>query len=419
MDEHKNLEQILENLAFDDAPDRGHRDRLEMKLLGQFNAARFRQHPKRKITMNSKLAKLAAAAVIVMGVLVGVSVFKGTGGVSWAQVRQQVATVKAVLYKAQVNGTEKGQPFQVTMEAVMADEYGTRMDTYMGDQLMGSSFTLADKKTHIYLMREQEKYIEVDLTEEIRIENGDPKLIVDTFLAGDYTELGRREIDGVTVEGIQSHDVSPAAGVPGGGGLMDARDGRSVEVVGSLWVDVATGWPVEITFDVTDRNGGERVTIVVSDFQWDAEIDPTTFASVIPDGYELMYYVNAANLEKGNQLVEGLAYFAQVSDGKYPAKLSVRDVVIELGGIFEAKSGDPSLVIDDAQISTLKYGAQFFGTLEADGKDPVYYGQTVTAADAAKVLLRWRLDSGQYRVIFGDLRIQDVSPTRLAELEAQ
>jgi hypothetical protein len=27
-----------------------------------------------------------------------------------------------------------------------------------------------------------------------------------------------------------------------------------------MWVDVATGWPVEITFEVTDRNGGEQVT---------------------------------------------------------------------------------------------------------------------------------------------------------------
>jgi hypothetical protein len=198
---------------------------------------------------------------------------------------------------------------------------------------------------------------------------------------------------------------------------MEALEGRSTEVVASLWVDVATGWPVEMTFDVTDKNGGEQMSIVVSDFQWDAQIDPTTFAPVIPEGYELMYRVNAENLEEGSQLVEGLAHFAQINDGKYPAKLSARDVVIEIGEIYRAKSGDPSFRIDDAKVSTLKYGAQFFGTLQTEGKDPVYYGQKVTAADVNKVLLRWKLDNGQYRVILGDLRIQDVSPTRLAELE--
>jgi hypothetical protein len=156
--------------------------------------------------------------------------------------------------------------------------------------------------------------------------------------------------------------------------------------------------------------------IVVSDFQWDAQIDPSTFAAIIPEGYELMYYVNAANLEEGKQLVEGLGYFAEINDGKYPAKLTIRDILDEIGTIFQAHGSDPHF-LDDAKISTLKYGAQFFGTLAAEGKDPVYYGRKVTAADADKVLLRWKLDSGQYRVLFGDLRIQDVSPVQLRSLE--
>ena len=288
--------------------------------------------------MNGKMTKLAAAAVILIGVFVGFELFNGTSSVSWAQIRQQVAAVKAVMYKAKVNATENGQPFQLQIEAILADEHGTRMDTYMGKQLLGRSFTLADKKTHISIMPAQKKYIEVELTEKNRIENGDPKLIVEAFLKGDYKELGRREINGVTVKGIQSDDVSPTAGFPGGRGLMEALRGKSsTKVLASLWVDVATGWPVEITLDITDENGGEQMTVVVSDFQWDAQIDPTTFASVIPEGYALMYKVNAENLEEGQQLIDGLRYFAQINDGKYPAKLSIRDVVVEVGTIFRAK----------------------------------------------------------------------------------
>ena len=418
-DNKKNIEQILEDVTFDETPDRGHQDLLEQKLLLNFNAVRSQHNSKWRIIMNNKMAKLAAAAVIVIGLFVGYEIFSGTSSVSWAQVRQQVAAVKAVMYKAKVHATQNGQPFQLQIEAILADEHGTRMDTYMDKQLLGRSFTLADKKTHIYIMPAQKKYIEVELTEKIRIENGDPKLIVEAFLKGDYKELGRREINGVTLEGIQSHDVSPTAGVPGGAGLMEALEGPSAKVIASLWVDVATGWPVEITLDITDENGGEQMTIVVSDFQWDAQIDPTTFASVIPEGYELMYKVNAENLEEGNQLVEGLKYFAQINDGKYPAKLSIRDILGELGNIFRAKDGDPSFQIDDAQISTLKYGAQYFGTLQTEGKDPVYNGQTVTAADADKILLRWKMDNGQYRVILGDLRIQDVSAAQLIQLEAE
>lgn len=418
-DNKENIEQVLEGVTFDDAPDQGHQDLLEQKLLLNFNGVRSRHNSKWRIIMNNKKAKLAAAAVIVIGLFVGYEIFSGTSSVSWAQVSQQVAAVRAVIYKAKVNATENGQPFQLQIEATLADEHGTLMDTYMDKQLLGRSFTLADKKTHIYIMPAQKKYIEVELTEKIRIENGDPKLIVEAFLNGDYKKLGRREINGVTVEGIESHDVSPTAGVPGGGGLMEALEGLSTQVIASLWVDVATGWPFEITFDITDENGGEQMTIVVSDFQWDAQIDPTTFASVIPEGYELMYKVNAENLEEGNQLVEGLKYFAQINDGKYPAKLSIRDVVGEIGNIYRAKSGDSSFQIDDSQVSTLKYGAQYFGTLQTEGKEPVYSGATVTAADVDKVLLRWKLDDGRYRVIFGNLRIEDVDAKRMAELEVE
>jgi hypothetical protein len=368
--------------------------------------------------MNTKMAKLAAAAVIVIGVFVVFGIFTETSSVSWAQVREQVAAVKAVIYKAKINATENGQPVQVQIEAILADEHGTRMDAYMGEQLLQRSFTLEDKKTHIIIMPAQKKYIEVELTEKNRIENGDPKLIVEAFLEGDYKKLGRREINGVTVEGIESHDVFPTAGFPGGAGLIEGLEGLSAEVNASLWVDVATGWPFEITLDITDEKDGEQVTIVVSDFQWEAQIDPTTFASVIPEGYELMYKVNAENLEEGNQLVEGLKYFAQINDGKYPAKLVIGDILGEIGNIFKANNSDPHF-LDDGKISTLKYGAQYFGTLESEGKEPAYYGATVTAADANKVLVRWKLDDGKYRVIFGDLRIEDVSPGRLAELETK
>ena len=194
----------------------------------------------------------------------------------------------------------------------------------MGTQLVGRSFTLADKKSQISIFPKQKKYIEVALTEKNRIENGDPKLIVEAFLQGDYKELGRREINGVTLKGIQSDDVSPTGGFPGGRGLMDAlKDESSAKVLASLWVDIATGWPVEITMDITDEDGNEQMTIVVSDFQWDTQIDPATF------------------------------------------------------------------------------------------------GPTVTANDANKVLLRWKLSDGQYRVILGDLQIKDVDAAQLAQLEAQ
>jgi hypothetical protein len=418
-DNTHDLEQVLQKIAFDDVIDQKHKELLEQELLLNFPAAQARHSNRWRILMNSKVAPLAAAAVVLVAVFSGLHFLTGSSSTVWAQVRDQVAAAKAVVYKATINTVENGKPVQARIEATLADKYGTRMDTYVGEQLIGRSFTLEDKRSNIHIFPAKKKYVEVELTEENRIENGDPKLIVESFLKGDYKILGKREINGVTVEGIQSKDVSPTAGFPGGRGLMEAVGKTSAEVVGSLWVDVNTGWPVEITLDITDKDGKEQMTIVVSDFRWNAQINPATFASVIPEGYELMYKVNAENLAEGKQLIDGLEYFAEINDGKYPVTLSVRGVVMEIGGICQAKSGDPSFRLDDAKVSTLKYGAQTYETLKADGKDAVYNGPAVTAADTDKVLLRWRLDDNRYRVIFGDLRTEDITAARLQELEAK
>ncbi len=370
----------------------------------------------------SRMSKLAAAVVIVVGTIVAFSVFEGTSSISWAQVRAQVAAVRAVTYAAEVTGSQGGHAFEAHIEGTQSDDYGTRTDTYMDDVLMSRSFALTGEKSFVTLYPEQQKYSKVELTEAIRQQNGDPKAMVEAFLAGDYRELGQREIDGVKVKGVESSTILPSAGFPGGGGFIGyaGEDEMLGTVVGQLWVDVATGWPVEVTLDIADEATASEVTMVIHDFQWDAQVSSDTFAAVIPDGYSLLYAIDVSRLESGEQLVEGLAYFAKFSGGQYPSKLTVRDILSEFGAIYAKRDADGAGVdVDDDQLVNLKLGANYIGRLEAEGKEPVYYGETVTPADANKVLVRWKLDGNQYRVIFGDLRIEDADSQRLAELEAK
>lgn len=375
----------------------------------------------RRLAM-SRMSKLAAAAVIVVGTIVAFSVFEGTSNISWAQVRAQVAAVRAVTYAAEVTGSQGGHAFEAHIEGTQSDDYGTRTDTYMDDVLMSRSFALTGEKSFVTLYPEQQKYSKVELTEAIRQQNGDPKAMVEAFLAGDYRELGQREIDGVKVKGVESSTILPSAGFPGGGGFIGyaGEDEMQGTVVGQLWVDVATGWPVEVTLDIADEATESEVTMVIHDFQWDAQVSSDTFAAVIPDGYSLLYAIDVSRLESGEQLVEGLAYFAKFSGGQYPSKLTVRDILSEFGAIYAKRDADGAGVdVEDDQLVNLKLGANYIGRLEAEGKEPVYYGETVTPADANKVLVRWKLDGNQYRVIFGDLRIEDADSQRLAELEAK
>ena len=61
----------------------------------------------------------------------------------------------------------------------------------------------------------------------------------------------------------------------------------------------------------------------------------------------------------------------------------------------------------------------FYMTLVQDKKEPVYYGESVGPGDSDKVLLRWKLEGDLYSVVYGDLRTEDVTAERLAELEQQ
>jgi hypothetical protein len=50
--------------------------------------------------------------------------------------------------------------------------------------------------------------------------------------------------------------------------------------------------------------------------------------------------------------------------------------------------------------------------------DAAYYGKTVGPKDTHKVLFRWKLDDGRYRVLYGDLRFETITADRLRTLEA-
>ena len=285
----------------------------------------------------NRMSKFAAAAVIVIGVIVGYGTLKGTGGVSWAQVRQQVAASGTVTYTVRTSNVEEGQDLRV--EVIQSSDYGTRMDTHLDDNLVGQSFTLMDEGVFVTLMPWNKQYTAVKLTdalcEEIRLSSADPTSMVDAFLQSEYTELGHREIDGIVAEGLESRELMLAPAVfTGPIASLSSTSGSPDAVTAQLWVDVATGWPIELTLDIATK-GQKQVCIMLSDFQWDVELAPEAFVQEIPTGYTALATVDVGGLESGEEIAEALAYFAEISGGTYPTQMTVRDVVGELGAIYQ------------------------------------------------------------------------------------
>ncbi len=73
---------------------------------------------------------------------------------------------------------------------------------------------------------------------------------------------------------------------------------------------------------------------------------------------------------------------------------------------------------DETRVFGLEMAIRFSAGLVMEDKDFAYYGDKVTAEFPHVVLMRWKIEDGKYRIIFGDLTARDVSAGELAQLEA-
>ena len=153
--------------------------------------------------------------------------------------------------------------------------------------------------------------------------------------------------------------------------------------------------------------------------------------SFIPAGYTKIPTSDVKADQITRYVVYGLSTFAKYNNGKYPAVKYVygdeqgqalrklmgmsRDAQGWLPPNKELKWDNPK----DGEFAHGSYGMTWINSIQRDFSEGVYNGKTVTSRDATKVLLRWRLDDGDYRVIFGDLTAATVSSSRLRELESR
>ncbi len=63
--------------------------------------------------------------------------------------------------------------------------------------------------------------------------------------------------------------------------------------------------------------------------------------------------------------------------------------------------------------------SNLYEDLVQQGKDVVYYGDSIDPEDSNAVLIQWKLPDGRYSVILGDLSVKTVSAEELIKLQAQ
>ncbi len=230
---------------------------------------------------------------------------------------------------------------------------------------------------------------------------------------------------GARLEGLRS--LTEDAGVPLAERLFDGRQVTGFEIPGhklgledpsasaEIWVEKATGLPVSYTFTAAWPVPGQRVVETFDRFEWNTPLPAAIFEPSIPKGYtELDLDMPPADEEA---LVIGLRVFAELSGGSYPVSLASYPLSLgqirvnkELEAILRERHGghdlNPSspLYVETVQkIVTVGNACRFYSDLVKSSREPEYFGARVRAGDAESVLLKWRLDDGDTRVLYGDL----------------
>ncbi len=125
-------------------------------------------------------------------------------------------------------------------------------------------------------------------------------------------------------------------------------------------------------------------------------------------------------------LIQGLTVFLKLSDGRYPSKLDTKTTLMEAEALWGAKyegvspdetTGKEKKKEDEEAICDIFFASAFYGKLMRANKDVAYYGDKVTVEDSGKVLMRWNISDEQYRVVFGNLIVKNVSAEGLSILE--
>jgi len=235
-----------------------------------------------------------------------------------------------------------------------------------------------------------------------------------------YEELGSKIIDGKKVEGIE---------------INDPRFGKGMveSCVARLWVDVESNLPVLFETRATAGGGTIQIENVFDSVKWDPELDKNIFN---PDlsAYTLVAKV-AGQSPNEETTVQMLRSFSEMTGGNYPDNLTWVNCRSEVGRIYlQRKIKEIGLKRaisfweeDDFEwepftklnMQIHRTCLQFYGQLLVkEEKDVAYYGKTVSAKDTNAPLMRWKISDDEYRVIFGDLSIKDVSAEQLIELEA-
>ena len=332
--------------------------------------------------MSSKTARLAAAAVIIIAVLVGLQ-FVGGSGVTFAQAIQPILNANTAILDIIVGTEEEGAP--VVHDMIV----GSRIRRTLSNAPEAAS--VIDLATGRILVLDESKkeavYIDIKGLPSMpnyldHLKNIFVKLQESPHFA--IEDLGTRQIDGRQAVGFRA--THPKA-----------------EIV--LWADSKTGLPIRIE----SREG--QLSVICKNVQFDVPMEESLFSMEPPEGYKLAEEEAELDLFGSTEadFIEGLRVLAEtLGDGRFPDGVAVADYLKQVPAV-QAKIAELGLPEEELNALGMKIQKYLLFTRAFQGEGKWYYrGQGMRLGEAATAIFWYRpKDSATYRVIYGDLHVED------------
>jgi len=340
----------------------------------------------RRIIMKSSITRMAAAAVIIAGVLIGMpfigNPFAAT--VTFAKVIEPILNARTVIFDF-IIGDEETSP--LIHDIVV----GQRIRRTISNVPNMTSIIDLESARILALDTEGKTATYVDITGQVqeRTQNYVEFLRqVIVKLQDNYEKLGEQEIDGQKAIGFVAR-------------------GPNEEV--KVWADRKTALPIRIEL----RLG--QLFVIMKNFKFDVPIEDSQMSMDVPPGYTLEQTEVDFSGATEQDFVESLRIWADVlMDGKFPEAIGTENAMKQVPLLGE-KVAPLNLTDDEKKQLGMKFirGMLFLQIYETGGEWH-YAGKGVKLGDADKAIFWYKpKDLPNYRIIYGDLSVKDVAPEDL------
>ncbi|MCP4610152.1 MAG: hypothetical protein GY845_15695 [Planctomycetes bacterium] len=394
--------KVIDRLDINTEPNQKRRDDLRRQMLNVFNETKQQSQKPiaphgvlRRIIMKNPITKLAAAAAIIIAVLIGINQFGGTP--AFAEVVQSLLNIQTATFKMSME--VEGVPPQ-KFDCMYAEPVRMRQIAQDNNAIVISDF---QRGKIVTLMPSQNKAFVIEMENMPDEDQGKSNMFREIrrhLQEAQDTEdesvqfLGEKKIDGLMVIGY--HVQRPAVDI-------------------TVWADPQTKLPVEMT------NKSGPTTYTMTDIVFDVELDESLFSLEIPDGYTVQTIEVDASKPKEKDLLDMFRIWVEHMDGNLPSVLdmnaSMEFVRCQRKKMKEEgrEPSEESMLEMQKTIMKMSRGGMFVQMLTADS-DWHYTGEDVKFGDAGTPIFWYRPQGSEtYRVIYGDLSVQDVAQENLPE----